>query len=347
MGGSRHRGVPRSGGGVRPRLAAFSACWRACARRRCRLARRGRLRGWSRGRGKGAAHAVAREDDAHEDARKYYPLRALILYEEAQALGVVPKFRLGADSERDSEYDIRGFPPAAAEVAVLTLLRVFRRYSDAHAGEEEVTELPSVTLRVLSDAEMEAKRLGRRPAAGAHGRSRRRFVAAPEVQLRRVARARTHRAERERHLAVAQGEADTTSGRSARHGAPACGRRADGPGDAHSRARARRRRRLWVFAAAIAWRPRLWFGSGPGGLFRRDDQRYSADDDDGGYGFMRRKKRSWSRGGRERQPRRRRWRLHDERALAHHGERGVAEPRRCVRRRGGVLRLMMRRARGE
>ena len=98
---------------------------------------------------------MAREDDARRRAQ-YYPLRALILYEEAQALGVVPKFRLGADSERDSEYDIRGFPPAAAEVAVLTLLRVFRRYSDAHAGEEEVTELPSVTLRVLSDAEMEA-----------------------------------------------------------------------------------------------------------------------------------------------------------------------------------------------
>ena len=51
-------------------------------------------------------------------------------------------------------YDIRGFPPAAAEVAVLTLLRVFRRYSDSHVGAGEV-DLPNVTLRVLSDDEME------------------------------------------------------------------------------------------------------------------------------------------------------------------------------------------------
>ena len=74
---------------------------------------------------------VSHEDDAHEDARRYYPLRALILYEEAQALGIVPKFH----PEEDHVYDIRDFPPAAAEVAVLTLLRVFRRYADSRVGE--------------------------------------------------------------------------------------------------------------------------------------------------------------------------------------------------------------------
>jgi hypothetical protein len=59
------------------------------------------------------------EVDSHEEARKYYPLRALIMYEEAQAMGVVPKF----DAEEDSVYDIRDFPPAAAEVAAgLTLV---------------------------------------------------------------------------------------------------------------------------------------------------------------------------------------------------------------------------------
>ena len=38
---------------------------------------------------------------------------------------------------------------------MLTLLRVFRRYADAHAGEDTEVTLPSVTLRVLSDLEME------------------------------------------------------------------------------------------------------------------------------------------------------------------------------------------------
>ena len=144
---------------MRPRLATFSAML-ACLRpptlpalRAVDASEAGR-----EGAGVGRlARAVAREDDAHEDARKYYPLRALILYEEAQALGVVPKFQLGGGGEpggdtnhpADSEYDIRGFPPAAAEVAVLTLLRVFRRYSDAHAGDEDPPELPGVTLLSL------------------------------------------------------------------------------------------------------------------------------------------------------------------------------------------------------
>ena len=40
------------------------------------------------------------EVDSHEEARKYYPLRALIMYEEAQAMGVVPKF----DAEEAGAY---------------------------------------------------------------------------------------------------------------------------------------------------------------------------------------------------------------------------------------------------
>ena len=135
--------------GVRPRLATFSAML-ACLRPPTLPALRAVDRDARGSDANRLAREVSREDDAHEDARKYYPLRALILYEEAQALGVVPKFYM----ENDNVYDIRGFPPAAAEVAVLTLLRVFRRYSDSHVGAGEV-DLPNVTLRVLSDDEME------------------------------------------------------------------------------------------------------------------------------------------------------------------------------------------------
>jgi pentatricopeptide repeat protein len=129
--------------GVRPRLATFSAML-ACLRPPTIPA----LQAVDRDAGSGSAaaalaHAVSHEDTSHEDARKYYPLRALILYEEAQALGVVPKFHM----DRDETYDIREFPPAAAEVAVLTLLRVFRRNSDAAAGD---VDLPNVTLRGAS-----------------------------------------------------------------------------------------------------------------------------------------------------------------------------------------------------
>lgn len=89
--------------GVRPRLATFSAAL-ACLRPPTLPALRAvdsseQSRGSSAGR---LAHAVAREDDAHEDARRYYPLRALILYEEAQALGVVPRFSLGNASGGDA-----------------------------------------------------------------------------------------------------------------------------------------------------------------------------------------------------------------------------------------------------
>ena len=136
--------------GVRPRLATFSAML-ACLRPPTLPSLRAVDRETRPGsKAESLARAVSHEDSSHEDARKYYPLRALIMYEEAQAIGVVPKFA----TETDSVYDIRKFPPAAAEVAVLTMLRVFRRFSDAHAGAGDV-ELPNVTLRVLSDEEHE------------------------------------------------------------------------------------------------------------------------------------------------------------------------------------------------
>jgi pentatricopeptide repeat protein len=136
--------------GVRPRIGTFSAML-ACLRPPTLPALQAVDREAGGTRASTLAHAVSHEVDSHEDARMYYPLKALIMYEEAQALGVVPKFFM----KGDSVYDVRAFPPAAAEVAVLTLLRVFRRYSDSHAGEGDV-DLPTVTLRVLSDDEHEA-----------------------------------------------------------------------------------------------------------------------------------------------------------------------------------------------
>ena len=290
--------------GVRPRLATFSAML-ACLRPPTLPALRAADASEAGRAGAGAgrlAHAVAREDDAHEDARKYYPLRALILYEEAQALGVVPKFRLGADSERDSEYDIRGFPPAAAEVAVLTLLRVFRRYSDAHAGEEEVTELPSVTLRVLSDAEMEA--MSDSAADRRLARTGDRVV----VLLRRLRFNYGGSLER--------GRIELSGNVISRWLKAKPTPRADGlpgteprlVGGALMDQAMRIRARGLGGADDFGFSPRpspggrgSGLGSGASGVdfFGADDQRYSADDDDGGYGnFMRRKaKRSWSRGG--------------------------------------------------
>ena len=91
---------------------------------------------------------------------------------------------------------------------------------------------------------------------GAHGRSRRRAAPPASIQLRRVARARTHRTLGQRHPTMAQGEA------------PAAG---DHPGSAprlagalqdqtrtiHPRARTRRRRR------GVVDRARGFFGASP------------------------------------------------------------------------------------
>lgn len=94
------------------------------------------------------ARAASHEASSHEDARTYYPVQALILYEEAQSLGLAPKFDL---EQEGFMYDIRGFPPAAAEVMVLTWLRVIRRRTDAHGLDSNI---PTMLIRVRSDEEV-------------------------------------------------------------------------------------------------------------------------------------------------------------------------------------------------
>ena len=77
--------------------------------------------------GESLARLVTHQSNVHEDAATYYPTKALILFEEAQAIGIVPKFEMS----EDSEYDMRNFPPAAAEVALLTLIRKIKRHVEA------------------------------------------------------------------------------------------------------------------------------------------------------------------------------------------------------------------------
>ena len=296
--------------GVRPRLATFSAML-ACLRpptlpalRAVDASEAGR-----EGAGVGRlARAVAREDDAHEDARKYYPLRALILYEEAQALGVVPKFQLGGGGEpggdtnhpADSEYDIRGFPPAAAEVAVLTLLRVFRRYSDAHAGDEDPPELPGVTLRVLSDSETDAmsdsaadRRLARTGDRVVVLLRRLRFNYGGSLERGRI--------ELSGHVISRWLKAKPTP---RADGLPGTEPRLAGGAltDQAMRIRARGLGGADDFGFAPRSAPGSGLGSGASGVdfFGADDQRYSADDGEdlaGGGLYGRRARRSWSRGG--------------------------------------------------
>lgn len=101
-----------------------------------------------------AANAViasAREQPG--SAAGLYPERALVLYEEAQAAGVVPRFSLGAAGE----IDLRPLPPAAAEVCVLTLLRVLRRRRTASG---DSVKLYPITLRVHDVAELMALTAG-------------------------------------------------------------------------------------------------------------------------------------------------------------------------------------------
>jgi len=94
------------------------------------------------------ARAVSHETSSHEDAARYYPSQALIMYEEAQGLGIVPKF---SRDDEDFVYDIREFPPAAAEVMLLTWLRVVRRRTDAHGLDATI---PTMTIRVRADEEV-------------------------------------------------------------------------------------------------------------------------------------------------------------------------------------------------
>ena len=82
-----------------------------------------------------------------------YPERALVLYEEAQAAGIVPRFSLSGPFV----IDLRPLPPAAAEVCVLALLRVLRRRRIASG---DSLKLHPVTLRVHDVAELMALTAG-------------------------------------------------------------------------------------------------------------------------------------------------------------------------------------------
>jgi hypothetical protein len=182
---------------------------------------------------------------------------------------------------------------------VLTLLRVFRRYSDAHAGDEEAPELPSVTLRVLSDAEMEA--MSDSAADRRLARTGDRVV----VLLRRLRFNYGGSLER--------GRIELSGNVISRWLKAKPTPRADGlPGteprlvggalmDQAMRIRARGLGGADDFGFSPRPAPGSGLGSGASGVdfFGADDQRYSADDgDEGGGSFLRRKaKRSWSRGG--------------------------------------------------
>ena len=93
------------------------------------------------------ARAASHETSSHEDAARYYPSQALIMFEEAQSLGIVPPF----SREEDFVYDVREFPPAAAEVMLLTWLRVVRRLTDSKGIN---TYIPTLTIRVRDDSEV-------------------------------------------------------------------------------------------------------------------------------------------------------------------------------------------------
>ena len=70
------------------------------------------------------------------------------MFEEAQGSGVVPAFNR---EDEDFVSTIREFPPAAAEVMLLTWLRVVRRRTDAHGLDAPI---PTMTIRVRADEEV-------------------------------------------------------------------------------------------------------------------------------------------------------------------------------------------------
>lgn len=109
-----------------------------------------------------AALASAHASSEAAGRLNLYPERALSLFEDAQALGVVPRFTWGAAAE----VDLRQLPPAAAEVCVLTLLRVLRRRRAA-SGDTLVAR--PIRLRVCTLDE-----LVKLTAGGAKGASLRR-----------------------------------------------------------------------------------------------------------------------------------------------------------------------------
>ena len=131
--------------GVKPRVETFSsmlACLRPPTDQEVQLA--------SKYGGESLARLVTHQSNVHEDAATYYPTKALILFEEAQAIGIVPQFEMN----EDSEYDMRNFPPAAAEVALLTLIRKIKRHVEAHGEKDLKNRLPTFTLLVREKPEM-------------------------------------------------------------------------------------------------------------------------------------------------------------------------------------------------
>ena len=131
--------------GVKPRVETFSsmlACLRPPTDQEVQLA--------SKYGGESLARLVTHQSNVHEDAATYYPTKALILFEEAQAIGIVPQFEMS----EDSEYDMRNFPPAAAEVALLTLIRKIKRHVEAHGEKDLKNRLPTFTLLVREKPEM-------------------------------------------------------------------------------------------------------------------------------------------------------------------------------------------------
>jgi hypothetical protein len=187
---------------------------------------------------------------------------------------------------------------------VLTLLRVFRRYSDAHAGDENVPELPSVTLRVLSDFETEAMSDEKASAADRRlARTGDRVV----VLLRRLrfnygGSLERGRIELSGNVISRWLKAKPTSRAG---GLPGTEPRLAG-GALTDQARRIRARGLGGsgsddFGFAPRPAPGRGLGSGASGVdfFGADDQRYSADDsrDEVGGLYGRKAKRGWSRGG--------------------------------------------------
>mmetsp|Transcript_7934 Transcript_7934/g.26349 ORF Transcript_7934/g.26349 Transcript_7934/m.26349 type:complete len:1076 (-) Transcript_7934:54-3281(-) len=88
------------------------------------------------------------------DEYRLYPDRGFLIFEEAQSLGIIPAFQL----ERPGEIDLRHIPPAAADMAILTYLRVQNRRRAASANQAVIHDLtlrvrtPEETMELLSHA---------------------------------------------------------------------------------------------------------------------------------------------------------------------------------------------------
>ena len=88
--------------GVKPRVETFSsmlACLRPPTDQEVQLA--------SKYGGESLARLVTHQSNVHEDAATYYPTKALILFEEAQAIGIVPQFEMSEDSSTTCEIFLR------------------------------------------------------------------------------------------------------------------------------------------------------------------------------------------------------------------------------------------------